>query len=122
MTDFDFRNRWLTLKEAAQYTGYSVSTLRRFAHSKRLQSASVPSRNRSFRFRIEWLDAFICGGDEKKIIAVQRTKRPVKVPQKMKNDYPKFAEAVEKKMRKRERELAEERARQLAESKKKPKR
>lgn len=49
---------WLTTKQAAEYTGYSVKSLTRFCRSGELQH-SRSSVRAGYRFQPAWLDTFL---------------------------------------------------------------
>ncbi len=49
---------WLTTREAAEYTGYSVKSLTRFCRDGDLQHVRSGMRA-GYRFKAEWLDRFL---------------------------------------------------------------
>jgi 7-keto-8-aminopelargonate synthetase-like enzyme len=52
-------DRWLTAVEAGHYLGYSAWTIRDLCKRSLLTFAKAPGQSGGYRFRREWLDAFL---------------------------------------------------------------
>ena len=50
-------NRWITLKEAIEYSSLSDSTLRRLVKKGQIKSSKVTGK---YLFKISWIDNFYC--------------------------------------------------------------
>jgi excisionase family DNA binding protein len=101
-------DRWLSVKDAAEYTGYSAVSLYRFAHSGQLESVRAPGTKRSLRFRIEWLDTFMCGGDQSKVTRIRQQTPMTVVPQRIREQSPEFAEKLAKTIARRQAQAAKQ--------------
>ena len=49
-------NRWITLKEAIEYSSLSDSTLRRLVKKGQIKSSKVTGK---YLFKISWIDNFL---------------------------------------------------------------
>lgn len=52
-------DRWLTSKEAGDYLNYSDWSIRQFAKRKLVKYSKLPGVSGGYRFKREWLDAFM---------------------------------------------------------------
>lgn len=50
---------WLTCKEAGDYLGYSDWSMRSFAKRRLVKHSRLPGAAGGYRFKREWLDAFM---------------------------------------------------------------
>ena len=55
-------NRWITIKEAVEFSGLSDSTLRRLVYSGKLQSSRETGR---LLFKTKWIDKWLCFGKKR---------------------------------------------------------
>lgn len=64
-------DRWLTAQEAGQYLGYSAWSIRDFCKRGLIQHSKAPGQSGGYRFRREWLDAFLdCRSSGPKVATV----------------------------------------------------
>ena len=60
---------WLKLNAAVEYLGYSANTIRRLCRERKLKHSRGPTAKGDYRFRREWLDAFM---EDRAIEPIQR--------------------------------------------------
>ncbi len=59
---------WMNARQAAYYTSFHVSTIRRVCRHGELQHVRIGHRNGPIRTRAEWLDAWIMRGVQEPVV------------------------------------------------------